>query len=78
MDIQIVKEHAGRLSVSGARPHVAACWSPFFRSLMEDKMSEQFNPLLRPASAAQQVVLEVVRAGSCTKKHNFLNFYTHA
>ncbi len=37
-------------------------------------MSEQFNPLLRPASAAQQVVLEVVRAGSCTKKHNFLNF----
>ncbi|TNS63408.1 hypothetical protein FIB66_27225 [Escherichia coli] len=39
MDIQIVKEHAGRLSVSGARPHVAACWSPFLiHPLMEDKI----------------------------------------
>lgn len=37
-------------------------------------MSEQFNPLLRHASAAQQIVLKLFALVSYTKKYNFLNF----
>ncbi|BEB33614.1 hypothetical protein EYX47_15265 [Escherichia coli] len=40
-------------------------------------MSEQFNPLRRPASAAQQVVLEVVRAGKLYEKTQLSELFTH-
>ena len=40
-------------------------------------MSEQFNPLVRPASAAQQVVLEVVRADKLYDKTHLSELFTH-
>lgn len=40
-------------------------------------MSEQINPLVRPASAAQQVVLEVVRAGKLYDKTQLSELFTH-